>query len=194
MFSYCLNNPINRVDFDGHESVWAKIKNFFKNTFGAGAEEVYRAEEKVEEYAPGGLNLLVSWSTGFRKDVTIKSYGDSTKPISVGAEYRADSPLLSSVNLSFNFSDSVSLKLNLGLGDIGINTSITSENTTDSYGLTADISKMKIGVESSKTQKNNDNTSDSFFYNSSITGGGLFAVIVACVSGDTSMIPALIGN
>ena len=76
MYSYCGNNPVNRIDSNGRffegigrwlKKAWNGIKTFFKNTFGAGSSTTVQKYDVYTENAPEPFNAVVSQKTGRKK-------------------------------------------------------------------------------------------------------------------------------
>ena len=190
MFAYCGNNPVDRVDPSG--MFWKKIGNsikkvgsaiagFTKSTFGAGVTTVYQSKQEVE-LSPPGVNQIVSVKTGKKESITVSSAGNSSKPISVYAQGRSDNLLLSSAGFKINISN-FTLMFSLGVENIGFNGSIRKGDTTDSFGLKADLSQIKIGFEKSTTVKWDENTNVTSYANVSFTGLGLVAAYAFVTTG-----------
>lgn len=76
MYSYCGNNPVNRIDSNGRffekigqclKKAWNGIKTFFKNTFGAGSSTTVQKYDVYTENTPEPFNAVVSQKTGRKK-------------------------------------------------------------------------------------------------------------------------------
>ncbi len=160
-FAYCANNPITRADpsgeFWGIVAIIAAVAVatviitavvFPKNPV-TGASVSTKHNDTDEETHTHRFSPI-KYTTGTIESTTITS-GDSTKPISVYAEGRSDNWLVSSAGVKINVFD-FTFKLSLGLDDIGISASSNSENVSNSLGIRANLSKFKIGLESSTTQ------------------------------------------
>lgn len=189
MFIYCGNNPINRCDPSGLfwkeignalKKAWRGITKFCKSTFGSGNTVIHQEKQEIE-CSPPIANLLFSVKNGTKEKVKIRSTGNTSKPISVYSKARTDNILLSSAGLKINIS-SFTLDLSLGLDNIGLSGSIRKGNTTSAFGLTADLSQLKIGFEDSVTIKWDENTDITEYYNASFTGSGIASAIYFAVT------------
>ena len=202
MFAYCGNNPISRSDPNGN--LWRGVAigaavglsaihkgnaftDFLSSVFGAGATVVQQVKQETE-LSPPGVNLLVTVKAGTKESKTVYSKGNSTKPVSVYAKGRSDNWLLSSAGLKINISD-FTLDISLGLDNIGISGSIRKENATNSFGLSADLSQLKVGFEGSTTVKWDENTDVTTYTNVSITGCGIAAIYLLSTTGQWYLSP-----
>ena len=191
MFTYCGNNPVNRNDLTG--AFWKEIGDFFKkagkavvnfvkSTFGAGATVVRQTRQEIE-LSPPGVNLFVTVKKGTKENKTLSSRGNSSKPISVYAQGRSDNPLLSSAGLKINIA-SFTLNVSLGLDNIGISGSVKNGKATNTFGLSADLSQLKIGFESSTTVKWDNDTNVTDYINASVTAWGIAALYILVTTGE----------
>ena len=181
-FVYCGNNPINHVDQTG--MFWKEIGGFFKKiataiahfaraTFGAGRSTSATIKKSEVEYLPDPLPITAK--TGTKTTQTISKHGNSSKPVSVYAKRDAEHPIKSSsTGIKLNISK-FTIDLSLGLDNIGISGSLTNGNTTDSFGLKANLSEMKVGFEESSAIKW-DNTTQTTYTNVSVSGWALATV------------------
>ena len=202
MFAYCGNNPTSRSDPNGN--LWRGVAigaavglsaihkgnaftDFLSSVFGAGATVVQQVKQETE-LSPPGVNLLVTVKAGTKESKTVYSKGNSTKPVSVYAKGRSDNWLLSSAGLKINISD-FTLDISLGLDNIGISGSIRKENATNSFGLSADLSQLKVGFEGSTTVKWDENTDVTTYTNVSITGCGIAAIYLLSTTGQWYLSP-----
>ena len=192
MYAYCLNNPMNRVDYYGHWSVWDKIKEFFSDTFGAGASSTGRVGYNTTEHVPSVFNWLVTVTTGSYVEVVESTLGNSDKPISVNANYRTDNPWLSSASLSINI-DRFNLSFNLGLEDTGLSGTWHSDDESNTIGVSADIYNAKVGFESANTKTISENSSQTVYTNTSITFMGICGLLYYKFTGDPSYLPEFAG-
>ena len=192
MYAYCLNNPMNRVDYYGHWSVWDKIKEFFSDTFGAGVSSTGRVEYNTTEHVPSVFNWLVTVTTGSYVEVVESTLGNSDKPISVNANYRTDNPWLSSASLSINI-DRFNLSFNLGLEDTGVSGTWHSDDESNTIGASADIYNAKVGFESANTKTISENSSQTVYTNTSITFMGICGLLYYKFTGDPSYLPEFAG-
>lgn len=78
---------------------------------------------------------------------------------------------------------SFTLDISLGLDDIGISGSIKNGDTTNAFGISADISQFKVGFEASSTVKWDESTDVTSYTNASITGWGIAAVYIFATTG-----------
>ena len=189
MYAYCGNNPTNRLDL--HGNFWGKVSNFFKKvwksvkkwakeTFGAGCTTTVTISKVVTPIIPEPLPITAE--TGTETTQTISEYGDSSKPISVYANGDLQNPGTgSSAGISINICD-FSLNLNVGFENIGISGSVANGNTTDSFGVKLDLSKLKIGFEGSEAIQW-DNTTRTTYTNVSVSGWSLLAAYYYVTTG-----------
>lgn len=132
------------------------------------------------EYLPDPLPITAK--TGAKTTHTISECGNSSKPISVYAEFDANHFIDSSAGIRFNISN-FTLDIGFGLSDTGISSSFTNGNTTDSFGLRVNLSEFKVGFESSSAVKWDNNTTETTYTNVSISGWAVVAVYVFIASG-----------
>lgn len=176
MFAYCDNNPVNRIDTTG--MFWKEIGNFFKGigkaianfakaTFGAGSSTSATITKTEVEYLPDPLPITAK--TGTKTTQTVSKHGNSSKPVSVYAKCVAEHPIKSSsAGIKINIS-SFTLDISLGLDNIGISGSLSNGNTTDKFGLKANLLELKVGFEGSSAIKW-DNTTETTYTNISFSG------------------------
>ena len=170
MFAYCLNNPILCADEGGNAAnprynVSLICDGFFKQPSTAsssvensapagsffGAEASYTFQQKYErELAPQFVNMVISCKSGTSTSTILASSGDSSRPLSVYAQGRADNEILSSAGLKINIAN-FTLNVSIGADDLGVSASIADHGTIKSIALTADISQFKIGGEFATT-------------------------------------------
>ena len=189
MYSYCGFNPVNRIDTNGRfwkeigdwaGNAWNKVKSWASNTFGAGATKVYQTKQETE-LMPPVANGFISVKTGEKETKILSKKGNSSKPISVFAQSRADNYALSSAGISINILN-FSLNINLGLDNSGISGSIRDGQTTKTLGISADISQLKAGFESSTTVTW-DEAESTTYSNASITGMGIAYAYIFITTG-----------
>ncbi len=196
MFLYCGNNPVNRIDPTG--TFWKEIRNSLKkawniattwvnNTFGAGTTTVYVAKQETE-IVPSVINKIVTIKTGTKESKTSSEKGNSSKPISAYAKGRKDNILLSSAGIKINI-ESFTLDISLGCDNIGISGSIKKLETTETFGVKADISQFKIGFESSSTVKWDESTDFTSYTNYSVSGWIIIAAYGYAKSGQSVSLP-----
>ena len=190
MFVYGGNNPINHTDSSGmfwkeigdwFRSIGNAVGNWLNSTFGAGSSTV--SEFKIERaIIPDPSPIVIK--TGTKTSTTVSEYGDSSKPISVYATRNLEHPIKSSsagLNLNiYNFT----LDVSIGLDNIGISGSLTSGDSTDSFGLGINLAELKVGFDTSTTVKWDANTSQSTFTSVDINGWAIVAGIVFATTGN----------
>jgi len=195
MFSYCGNNPVNRADPSGmfwkeigsfFKSVGSAIANFAKSTFGAGATTVHQVAPPPNQIIPDPSPITVK--SGTKTSTTTSLKGNSSKPISVYAEGRSDNYLLSSAGLKINVS-SFTLDASLGLDNIGISGSVRNGDTTKSFGVIADLSQLKVGLEGATTVKWDANTEVTNYTNVSVSGWAIAAAYLLVRTGQWAPSP-----
>ena len=188
MFAYCLNNPILCADEGGNAAnprynVSLICDGFFKqpstpsssveNSAPAGsffgAEASYTFQQKYErELAPQFVNMVISCKSGTSTSTILASSGDSSRPLSVYAQGRADNEILSSAGLKINIAN-FTLNVSIGADNLGVSASIADHGTIKSIALTADISQFKIGGEFATTVWDSA-TSEKIYTNISVSG------------------------
>ena len=187
MFAYCSNNPISFNDPTGEGRIldWLNEKkddlaNWFYDTFGA--EATVSNSTDIEQPITPPL-LPITFSQGTTITNVEKSYGDSSKPISVYANAeRSNWVLSSSVGVKINIGN-FSLQSSLGLSDIGMSCSITDGDTKNSFGISADISKFRV-VGTYSTSKNEITN----YVRGGASGWFIVMVIYAIETGDVSQV------
>ena len=196
MFAYCGNNPVNRIDPRG--LFWEEIGSFFKTVgnaiadfaeaaFGAEATVVHQSKQETE-FSPAGINLIVTVKTGTKESIYETISGNSSKPISVYAQGRSDDYLLSSAGIKINIG-SFTLNISLGLDNIGLSGSVRKGNVTRTFGIRADLSQLKVGLEVSSTVKRSENTSITTYTNASVTGLLLAEAYIYATTGQLYLSP-----
>ena len=188
MFAYCLNNPILCADEGGNAAnprynVSLICDGFFKQPSTAsssvensapagsffGAEASYTFQQKYErELAPQFVNMVISCKSGTSTSTILASSGDSSRPLSVYAQGRADNEILSSAGLKINIAN-FTLNVSIGADNLGVSASIADHGTIKSIALTADISQFKIGGEFATTVWDSA-TSEKIYTNISVSG------------------------
>ncbi|MBE6880614.1 MAG: RHS repeat-associated core domain-containing protein [Ruminococcaceae bacterium] len=187
MFAYCGNNPVMRVDPNGDIFFLALIYAGLTSggIFGAGATSVISASGPETEYADPITRAFITVKSGSSVNETIASVGDSSKPISVYAEGRVDSPLESSAGLKFNLFG-CSLNISLGLGRTGVGLTVPNGEQTQTHFIGADLAELKLGYEVSVTKpidSNKINVEKLDFTSVGITGRSIAALIMAYYTG-----------
>ena len=202
MFAYCLNNPVFFADESGNAAnprynVSLICDGFFKQPSTAsssvensapagsffGAEASYTFQKKYErELAPKLVNMVVSCKSGTSTSTILASSGDSSRPLSVYAQGRADNEILSSAGLKINIAN-FTLNVSIGADNLGVSASIADRGTIKSIALTADISQFKIGGEFATTVWDNT-TSEKIYTNISVSGWLLVAAYIYYKTGE----------
>ena len=195
MFAYCGNNPVNRADQSG--TFWKEIGSFFnkvgtaiagfaKATFGAGSSLSATITKTEVEYLPDPLPITVKLGT--KTTQTISKHGNSSKPISVYAKGNAEHPIKSSsAGIKINIAK-FTLDISMGLDNIGISGSLSNGNTTNSFGLKANLSELKVGFEGSTAVKWDNNT-ETTYTNVSVSGWAIAAAYVFITTGQSMPSP-----
>ena len=195
MFAYCGNNPVNRTDQSG--TFWKEIGSFFnkvgtaiagfaKATFGAGSSLSATITKTEVEYLPDPLPITVKLGT--KTTQTISKHGNSSKPISVYAKGNAEHPIKSSsAGIKINIAK-FTLDISMGLDNIGISGSLSNGNTTNSFGLKANLSELKVGFEGSTAVKWDNNT-ETTYTNVSVSGWAIAAAYVFITTGQSMPSP-----
>ena len=169
MFAYCENDPVNRSDPSGESwntisnwfsRAWNRVKNWANCIFGAGSSVVYQSSLE-KELSPPPLNYVVTVKTGITESTTITSHGDSTKLFSVYAQGRSDNYIKSSVGTKINVGR-FTFNQSLGIDNLGISSSFTSNNQTVSYAIKIDLSQAKIVYETSTTIKHSSGSTTEY--------------------------------
>ena len=128
--------------------------------FGASSSVVYQSSLE-EEFSPPPLNYFVTVKNGITESATIASHGDSTKLFSVYAQGRSDNYIKSSVGAKINIGR-LAFNQSLGIDNIGISSSFTSNNQTVSFAIKIDLSQAKIVYETSTTIKHSDGSTTEY--------------------------------
>ena len=196
MFAYCGYNPINRNDPNGQfwseigqffSDVWNGITSWFSDTFGAGSSTTTTIAQIETPIIPDPSPITAV--TGTTTTKIVSKHGDSTKPISVYANRDAENPVKSSAaGIKINIS-SFTLNLSLGFDNIGLYSSITDGNVTDSFGLRINLSELKVGFESS-TAIQWDDVTQTGYTNVSASGWAVIAAIMLVSNGQSMPSPS----
>ena len=196
MFAYCDNNPVNRADSTGHfwkqlkakvKNAWNGFKSWVNNTFGAGRKVSLTSAQAEDQYAPDPSPITVK--VGLKTTQTVYKSNNYSKPVTAYIDSDIKVPMSSTAGLKVNFKK-ISLKINVGLDDIGIYGSFTKENTTNSLGLKANVSELKVGFECSTSvewDKYNTNTS---YANVSVSGWALAMLYCFVTTGQPAPSPS----
>ena len=158
MFAYCENNPVSR----------------------AGSSTTTTISETKVEYLPDPLPITAE--TGTRTKKTVSKHGDSSKPVSVYSNLNSNNPLLSSAGLKINISD-FTFNINLALDNIGVYGSIADGDRTDSFGIRANLSEFKVGIEGVSAVKWDNDITQETYTNVSVSGGFLIAACMLATTG-----------
>ena len=198
MYSYCGNNPVNRIDSNGRffekigwclKKAWNGIKTFFKNTFGAGASTTVQKYDVYTENTPEPFNAVVSQKTGRKEKKVVSKHGDTSKTISVYAEERADNIIFSSAGIKINFCD-FTIQANLSVENLGV--SLLKKNG-ESYSFYRDFSQTSFGFEYSQVTVDwDEGTSIIDYSNVEISFLTVIFALVGCSSpsGTVNPLPA----
>ena len=202
MFAYCLSDPISNVDSSGSIPMQCKFYSDGSGTpsvtpasskkndggfFGAGADTVFRfTEKKQTNFSVADIITITSGKYSSKK---VNSTGNSTKPISVYAQGRADNWLLSSAGIKINVND-FTLNISVGMDNIGITGYVKDGNITNSFGIKANFSEFKVGFEGSTIVQWDDTNSTTTYQNASIGMGPVIAVVVFAQTGQWALSPA----
>jgi len=195
MFTYCGNNPINRIDPTGtfwkeigtfFSNAWKNVKKWAKNAFGGEVTTVTTVDYS-EKIIPEPWPIVVE--TGTSETTTVTQKGDSSKPISVYAQGNLTNPIqLSSAGLKLNASK-FTHERSIGADNIGVSNSWTKGNQTNSFGIKANLWEFKIGFEYS-TAIQWDNTTQTNYTNISVSGWWILAACATVTSGQILLQPA----
>ena len=193
MFAYCGNNPASRTDTTGRfwseignffSGVWGGIKNWAKNTFGAGYTSVstsVKDEKELSKFYP-----LISAKVGVKKSTIVTKHGDSSKPISVYATQEISEPeeavKSSKVGIKINIAD-VSANLSFGADDLGISFSLKNKDITSNIGLKTNLSELQTGIEWSTTVGWDENNLETTYTRISVNGLFLLAICMMLQTG-----------
>ncbi len=177
-YAYCLGNPVIRADYNGTDSDFLE---WLKSTFGAEARTTYR--QKLRNKYKSVWLFFVDCEIGTETSFVSNSSGNSSKPISVYVEERADNWLLSSAGLRFNIG-SLSIDYSLGVDNAGVTLEYDRGNGNSwSLGWGYDFTTLKYGLEYKDSFQINDFESESTYVNVGYTLYGL-AALAAALNGD----------
>ena len=196
-FVYCGNNPVNRSDPSGlfwkeignfFSKVWGGIKTWAKNTFGAGSSTTNTTTVKENPIIPDPSPITVK--AGIKTTETISKKGDSSKPISVYVKREAKHPIKSSsAGIKINVSD-FTLDLSLGLDNTGLSVTRSNGEVSNSFGLRANLSELKVGFEGSTAIKWDNTTTETAYTNVSVSGWAIAAAFIFAETGQYSQSPS----
>ena len=196
MFSYCDNNPVNREDSTGHfwkqlkakvKNAWNGFKSWVNSTFGAG-RKVSSTISKVEhQYVPDPWPITVK--VGSKITQTVYKSNNYSKSVTAYIDSDIMAPMSSTAGLKVNF-ENVSLKINVGLDDIGIYGSFTKGNTTNSLGLKVNVSELKVGFECSTSVEWDKYNTETSYANVSVSGWALAMLYCFVTTGQPAPSPS----
>ena len=156
VFSYCSNQPINRIDIDG--SFWNAIKGFFNKVgdFVEGVvedvkcwvDETFGVAEYVEHTHSHDMDLFVGgYETGVNNTILVA--GDDSKPVTF---YKKDTLDGSSWGVSINIGKR---STSVEIGDLSLDFSRGwngYDNTSSSLDLSLGLKRISIGYSHSRTE------------------------------------------
>ena len=188
MFAYCGNNPVNRTDSNGNSwsdikkwfcDKWNAVKSWANNTFGVSGEEVFQITEQ-ETFIPDVLPI--TQKTGVTEKSVNKRTGQSSKSVTASYSHVINDPMRSTASVKIQL-NSFDLKLTVGLTDISIMGSHTSDNVTNSLGYILNLSELKIGAEHRITQQWDTDHSTTVYTNASLNGWSIMALYMFYYTG-----------
>ena len=100
MFAYCGNNPVNRIDPNGH--AWKDIKNWFSNTWNTVKETALKVVETGRNFI-GKINNYVN---SFTQELSYKSNG-AKKGAKIVDSYTLNDPVLMHKYIDENRGDNI---------------------------------------------------------------------------------------
>ena len=166
MYAYCGNNPVTRSDPSGGmyvdnggilngsqtETLLRELKNTkepksLQNPLGASFSEV-----SCQDFgSPGYADYFpVSIKMGSKMIDRYSVSGNSSKPLSVFAQYRLDNPVASSAGYKLNFGNA-NYTRSIGLESLGVSGSYKYGSDSYSISYSANLCTGKIGVEIAQT-------------------------------------------
>ena len=160
MFSYCLNNPTNYSDHSGNDCICLhqRVRGdhvcsdyipTHKSVFGATSSVSYT--QTVREYDYYVPFIPIRGQTGIKETTSISSgqagYITAYYDASVNNPYKS-----STSGISFTFG-SWQMKLTTGMDNLGLSFFYIDGNTTTTSTLSANLSELTVGFESSVTVK-----------------------------------------
>lgn len=188
MFAYCGNNPVNRTDSNGNSwsdikkwfcDKWNAVKSWANNTFGVSGEEVFQITEQ-ETFIPDVLPI--TQKTGVTEKSVNQRTGQSSKSVTASYSHVINDPMRSTASVKIQL-NSFDLKLTVGLTDISIMGSHTSDNVTNSLGYILNLSELKFGAEHRITQQWDTNHSTTVYTNASLNGWSIMALYMFYYTG-----------
>ena len=183
LFMYCSNNPVMGFDPTGNSWLgdkWEAFTDWLGSIFGASASVSHTAEYEEELLHPLSP---ISATTGISETIVEKTYGDSSKLFSVYANCESTNMIASSsAGLKINVGK-FTLKISLGLDNIGVSGSFNDESAISEFGLQADLTKLRIEGKYSVTQ---DTTTT--YSKGGVDGRFIAAIAFAVQTGDVSML------
>ena len=196
MYSYCVFNPVNRIDTNGRfwkeignwlGNAWNKVKSWACNTFGAYTETVNYTTKKEDVHLPSFLPITAR--TEIHSSQVISRKGNYSKPVTVYLRKRSDNVNLSSVGINFKTSK-FSVNLSLGLDNTGITGTVSNGSNDSSLAIKANMSKFEVGAEASETVHWDENSSNITSSNVSINGLSALAIMAFLTTGQPIPQPA----
>ena len=185
MYAYCGNNPVNRIDPDGHawkdvknwfSKTWNNIKTWAKNTFG---REHTKNDTISKKVVPEPSPIVIT--TGTTTTTTTYKKNNSNPIVGYTSTNSEGRSLTSTMGAKINISK-VSIDFSLGFDDIGITGAYMGEYSTESIGVRLNINEMKAGLEYSSTIQWDADITNTKFTNVSISALGV-AMAYALVTG-----------
>ena len=165
-----------------------RIKTWAKNTFGAGSSTTNTTIVKENPIIPDPSPITVK--VGIKTTETISKKGDSSKPISVYVKREAKHPIKSSsAGIKINVSD-FTLDLSLGLDNTGLSVTRSNGEVSNSFGLRANLSELKVGFEGSTAIKWDNTTTETAYTNVSVSGWAIAAAYIFAETGQYSQSPS----
>ncbi len=196
MFSYCDNNPVNREDSTGHfwkqlkakvKNAWNGFKSWVNNTFGAGRKVSLTSAQVEVKYVPDLWPITAK--TGSKTTQTVYKSNNYSKPVTAYIDSDIMAPMSSTAGLKVNF-ENISLKINVGLDDIGIYGSFTKGNTTNSLGLKVNVLELKVGFECSTSVEWDKYNTETSYANVSVSGWALAMLYCFVTTGQPAPSPS----
>ncbi|WP_326975290.1 hypothetical protein ACRQU7_01540 [Caproiciproducens sp. R1] len=195
MFAYCGNNPVNHSDLGGlfwkeigdwFKSVGTAIVNFANAAFGASYTVVSEYEKESHYTLPNPLPITAK--TGTKSTTTVSEQGNSSKPISVYAIGVSGHSESSSAGLKIN-APNFTLNISLGLTNIGVSGIVKNGTASNSYGLRASLTELKLGYENATTARLSDKSNQTDYLNVSASGWLIATAVIFSKTGQVYTSP-----